>query len=392
MLGLLPRPLDDDLRATLCEVARAQRLPTLDDPARLGPLVARLSAAYNDPFLRGVAGVDHRAARLSFSLPRDIPKMAAAVREVVAMGRLTLGREGLSVLDLGVGLGASHRGLARALDAAGQRGELSITAIDHDLQALALLKDLSARRPREGTVALQVRTEQGGAHDFEGKRRYDVVLLGQVLSELDLDRPEEERVERHRALLGRLARTLTPGGMLVVVEPALRVRARHLQRLRQVEGLRVLTPCLHEGACPLLGKESDWCHEDLPIDLPPWLVPVAKAAGLRREGLTFSYLVLAPKGPSLREHLVDERHLVRMVSASLPSKGKREAIVCGDPLRTAGVEDAYGKYGFRLGRLDREAADANAPFDEAQRGDLLAIEGALDDKGRIDRRARVALK
>ena len=29
----------------------------------------------------------------------------------------------------------------------------------------------------------------------------------------------------------------------------------------------------------MLAREGDWCHEDLPVDLPPWLVPVARADG-----------------------------------------------------------------------------------------------------------------
>src|SRR5580700_2681488 len=68
----------------------------------------------------------------------------------------------------------------------------------------------------------------------------------------------------------------------------------------------VFAPCLHAAPCPALARDSDWCHEDLDVDLPGWLVPVAKAAGLRHEGLTFSYLVLrGAEGRGERGGLLD---------------------------------------------------------------------------------------
>ena len=49
----------------------------------------------------------------------------------------------------------------------------------------------------------------------------------------------------------------------------------------------------------MLATEGDWCHEDLPIDLPPWVAPLARAAGLRWQRLTFSYLALRRDGRRL---------------------------------------------------------------------------------------------
>src|SRR5579864_2373315 len=106
MLGLaLVRPLEDDWRETLDRVARRHRWPASRDVAELAARVAELSAAYNDP---SVARADIRsagAARLGFAFVRDVPKAAAAVRELVATGALRLDGGRLRVLDLGAGLG-----------------------------------------------------------------------------------------------------------------------------------------------------------------------------------------------------------------------------------------------------------------------------------------------
>lgn len=108
---------------------------------------------------------------------------------------------------------------------------------------------------------------------------------------------------------------------------------------------------------------KDWCHEDLPIDLPEWLHPVARAAGLRYEGLTFSYLVIRHAGlPTLREHAP-----LRVVSDLIRTKGKREAWVCGDPLSDGGERKT------RRVRLDRDASSSNRAWEEVGRGDLISL-------------------
>ncbi len=364
MIGRLPAPLDASFADVLRDVAREHRLPAFDDP-KMPDLVRAMAAVYNDDKLAGLRGTrEQLAARLAFWFPRDVPKMAGAVRELVAMNRLT----GLKVLDFGAGLGASHRGLARALDG----GVLDVIATDADREALKLAQSIAKRAPREGNVEIKLRVE-----DRVPRGPFDVILIGQVLTELDLDKTPEQRLQLHAERITGLARFLAPEGVIVIVEPALRPRSRHLQRLRTPlvsAGLHVLAPCLHHGECPLLPREGDWCHEDLPVDLPDFLVPVAKKAGLRWEGLTFSYLAVAPKPPRLVDRLVAPKR-ERVVSSLLVTKGKREAILCGDPL----VEGAHGA---RVGRLDRARSESNEAFDSLGRGDVITL-GPLDEKLRV---------
>ncbi|HEY1691577.1 MAG TPA: small ribosomal subunit Rsm22 family protein [Polyangiaceae bacterium] len=384
MLGReLVRPLEDDWRGTLDDVARARGWPSSRDVARLAERVRALSASYNDPTRASAVTRDAGPARLGFSFARDVPKGAAAVRELVATGALRLDGT-LRVLDLGAGLGATTWGLARALEAAGGRGTIDATWVDPDAQALDVA--LAVARARQGRGAVEVRpTASSRGLDslgaLGGLAAFDVVLAGQLLSELDVGAPEGARLERHATLLRRwLDGLVRPDGSLVVIEPALRDRTRHLHRVHDAlleggggagGGATVFAPCVHAGRCPALRHEGDWCHEDLPVDLPAWLVPVARAAGLRFEGLTFSYLVLRKDGRRLADPFVlpPTAARLRVVSGPIRSKGKREAFLCGE-LPGAGVVRA------RAMRLDRDATAATAAWDDLARGDVLTVDPA----------------
>jgi SAM-dependent methyltransferase len=400
MLGLaLVRPLEDDWRDTLDAVARRRGWPTGRDVAKLAARVADLSAAYNDASVARASAKDAGAARLGFAFARDVPKGAAAVRELVATGTLELGGAPLRVLDVGAGLGATTWGLVRALEARRRRGLgasglaqrgpriVEATWLDPDAQALQLAEEVVRERDSAGRggIELRVRTIVRPVWPIAGLddlARFDVVLVGQVLSELDVGVPAEERVDRHAALLGDLLERFTgEHGSLVVVEPALRDRTRHLHRVRDAlasRGATVFAPCMHGGPCPALARESDWCHEDLPVDLPGWLVPVARAAGLRREGLTFSYLVVRRDGVRLADSLAAPPTAVRLrvVSELIRSKGKREAFVCGE-LSTDGEGGPPLAARVRAMRLDRCASDSNASWEELRRGDVLVVDPAM---------------
>ena len=177
-------------------------------------------------------------------------------------------------------------------------------------------------------------------------------MLGQVLSELDVAMDPAERVAKHAALVADLlGRVVAPGGALVIVEPALKGRTRHLHAVRDAlvdRGTTVFAPCLHAKHCPVLATERDWCHEDLPVDLPPWVVPLARAAGLRWQGLTFSYLVLRRDERRLVGELDhagrEPRVHLRVISELMRTKGKAEVFAC-----TAAGER------LRMRRLDRDA-------------------------------------
>jgi ribosomal protein RSM22 (predicted rRNA methylase) len=393
----LVAPLEARWQGIVDEVLRPHRLATAD-VAKLAPKVAELSRAYNAAKAEGRRTRLPLEARIAFSFPRDVPKGAGAVRELVASGALAIPRDRpLRVLDLGAGLGAMTWGLVRALSAAGGSGRVEAMLVDEDAEALGAARSIAdAARAALGAapVALAVRARTAGAGSAGDLRalsvlgRHDVVILGQVLSELDPRAEPAVRLERHAALVEEaLATLLAPGGALVVVEPALRDRTRHLHavrdRLIERGAATVFAPCPHEGACPMLPIDTEWCHEDLPVDLPAWTAPLARAAGLRWQGLTFSYLVLRRDGARPTTGASPGVVRFRVVSDLLRSKGKAELFVC--------CEDGARR---RIRQLDRDAG-AEA-FGELGRGDVVTMTSSdarppIDERGRVQPCMHVAI-
>ena len=382
------RPLEPAYHALLDELARARGWPTTGDVARLGAAVAQLSALYNSPEKRPVeaGSADALAARLLFSFPRDVPKSAAALREVVASGRLRAPADRpLRVLDLGCGLGASSWGLGRLLAPV----HLTCTWIERDMATLQLASAL-AERAQEQRVEPGLRMDFAGKNTFDvatfrpdfGGKTYDVIMAGQLLSELDRKLEPEARVASHAERLAGWMRALTPEGLLVIVEPALRERTRHLHAVRDrllatTPEAHVVYPCLHDEPCPALWNEREWCHEDLPIDLPGWLEPVARAAGLRWQGLGFAPLVLERGGPRTARG-----RDVRVVSDALDSKGQREAFVCGSVAVEASAtgEPALARR-VRVAQMERDVGPASVAWDALFRFDRLRFDPPLVIKG-----------
>jgi ribosomal protein RSM22 (predicted rRNA methylase) len=172
-------------------------------------------------------------------------------------------------------------------------------------------------------------------------------------------------VERRAALLEEAAALLAPGGSLVVVEPALRDTSRGLLAVRDLlveRGFTIRAPCLFRGACPALRREGDWCHAERPIEPPPLVGAIARAAGLRREAVKMSYLVVAPRGEAWAAP--PPGRIFRIVSEPLPSKGRLRYMACGPE----------GRMGLAL--QEKHVGPGNRAFEGLLRGDVVALAGA----------------
>ncbi len=268
-----------------------------------------------------------------------------------AQARAVLGelpRRSRSVLDLGSGPGPVA---FAALDA----GASEVTAADRSAPALTLARALAA----EAEEPLATRAWSGGAALPDGA--FDTITLGHVLNELG--RGPSALAER-AALVERAAAQLRPGGSLVVLEPALRDTSRELLSVRDLlvaRGYAVRAPCLWRGACPALVKATDWCHAERTWSPPPMLDALAREAGLHKEALKMSYLVLAPRGEAWPEP--PPGRLFRIVSEPLEGKGRQRYMGCGPE----------GRVGLALQEKHRTAA--NEAFFGLRRGDVVAVDG-----------------
>jgi hypothetical protein len=362
------------------EAVLARALGRSVDPRSLAIMVERLSRIYNgEPDATPLARADALAARALFWFPRDLRKVALAAHELVAANALP--RRALRIVDLGAGLGATSLGWLRAL--AGTAVETArIDAIDHDAEALARMHAIAKEASRAKLLAPlpPITTSIADFREASAIRAAlqdasapcDVLLIGSALVEATRDAGDESA---RGALVAKHvhdaidAVNLAADGTVVIIEPATRAETRALHHARAqliAGGLHVFAPCTHQGACPMLERDRDWCHEDLAADLPEWLVPIARAAGLRWEGLTFSYLVMQRASDHSVGSLAARPGYVpaRLVSQPRATKGKTESFA------------SVAGRGARLMQLDRsvkrDAGEHRALADSA-RGDVVGL-------------------
>ena len=300
------------------------------------------------------------AARAMFFTVADAMKLAVPLGELIHRGGLPAARP-LRLVDLGAGCGAMSLGAIAALPPG---TALDIRAIDRDAPALAIARAAVHRfaTARGATVAFASETGDVGRAALPAA---DLVVLGSVLNELPAD--------AQLAVVLRALAAIGDDGCVIVVEPALRDTSRALHEVRDAV-LRgghghVFAPCTRTAApCPALADPDDWCHEDRALALPRRTTELARLTHLRDSGMKFAYLVLR-RGPLA---LVDAAGAWRVVSAAMPAKGKREVIGCS----------AAGRVPLRL--LRRHRGPANRAFDDAERGDVLVIEGATAEPDRVE--------
>ncbi len=277
-----------------------------------------------------------------------------------AQGRQVLGElvgEPHRALDLGAGP-------APLAMAALDHGAAEATAADRSDRALDVARVIAAKAGR----SLHTARWDGLAGGELPEGSYDLITLGHVVNELWTGK--DDASSRRAALLEGLLDLLRPGGSLVVVEPALRETSRGLLEVRDrlvSRGIAVRAPCLFRGACPALEKPTDWCHAERGWSPPPLVQAIADEAGIHKQALKMSYLILSPKGEAWPE-LEGRQGIFRIVSEPLHVKGRLRYIGCGPE----------GRIGLAL--QAKHLGDATAAFRDLVRGDVIAVE-QTEEKG-----------
>ncbi|OHD72874.1 MAG: hypothetical protein A2177_03155 [Spirochaetes bacterium RBG_13_68_11] len=276
--------------------------------------------------------------------------------------------EGRRVLDLGAGPGPSSLALLAA-------GAGRVTAVDRSAPALEIAVELARRSGRR--LETRVADLASGARLPEGP--FDLVTAVHTVNELWSDR--DDRLDRRRAFVERLAGLLTPGGRVLLVDPALTATANEAIELRDAlvaGGWRVLAPCAREEGCPAL--PSGTCHADVAWDPPPAVRRIGHAARIGRESLAFSYFLLESGGsvphhraaapPKGAETPAEERPdgsppaLYRVVSDRFLAKsGRLRVLLCGPEGR------------FPLSVDGRASFPSAGTFRSLSRHDLVRVGG-----------------
>jgi ribosomal protein RSM22 (predicted rRNA methylase) len=351
---------------------------------REAPAVAELSRLFTKG--REVLGTDYlkdpalAAAYLTYFFPVNLCKIQVLLDELPENWQISPDGRPLRVLDLGTGPGT---GALAVLDWLKDHGcdsldGLTVVGVDRSAEALHQARLLWTAYSRQADVRnanlilhegdLTGPAKNGWRDDIARQAPYDLVIVANCVNELFGQTTQAIKARAH--LIADLLAMLAREGTLMIVEPALRQTSRALHQLRDQLLLEkrctVYSPCLHEGHCPALIKEHDWCHEERAWVPPLSIQQIDHEVGFIKDALKFSYLLLRTDGKTVVERRPDT---FRMVSELRTLKGDTRAWLCNELGRS------------EVGRLDRAASDLNAAWNQCQRGTIVRIQSITRKAG-----------
>ncbi len=205
------------------------------------------------------------AAYGCFFFPQSWARARIALAEVLEL-RGWNGGENPKILDVGAGPGASGIAASQLLRERGGAKTVRITGLDHSPRALECFAGLIRENQQhlsgisfEKSIARSLPVFLKKQAEEEGP--YDLIIAGFALNEVWGGMDVEGRV----AYILRLKRMLVPGGLLLVLEPALRETATALQEVSDAVSQKKLLhrwgPYWGEFPCPVLGGAKYWPHE-----------------------------------------------------------------------------------------------------------------------------------
>lgn len=244
-----------------------------------------------------------------------------------------------SAVDFGAGPGP---GVAALYDF----GVQTLTALDHASEALSLARAFLPFELTTSTMNLASQTWQGEA---------DLLLACHALNEW---MRTDEMTAQVATRLHEQAH-MSHASTMVLIEPALQDTSRRLLMVRDhllEKGWCVRAPCLHQGHCPALHHEQDWCHATIQWRPPSPIEKIAQRASIHKSRLKMTFLVLRQQDT---EQWSDASF--RIVSEPLHTKGRYHYIGCGPA----------GRVGLTM--LARHDNEVSRRFQMLRRYDVITL-------------------
>ena len=244
---------------------------TIGDEAlvRMTPAVAHLSDLFTterpdkkfpdyfaDPRLLAAYGV--------FFLPQSFTRTSFALAQICGLRGWKPSSQVPAILDLGSGPGSCGVAAAYRLRQAGIT-QISLHGVDKSPSALASMESF-ARATLGENVETKTRIGDASRPETWPEGPFDLIVAGFVVNEM----PQLD----HSALLrwfGELKARLAPGGLILILEPALRITAERLQKLSDDVAAGEMTriaPELDALPDPQLGPGEHWSHETRAWEAP----------------------------------------------------------------------------------------------------------------------------
>lgn len=295
-----------------------------------------------------------RNGYLFYIFPRSFSKVYIILSELLELNAINFSeRKILRIGDFGCGPGsaflAAYYFVIKNRDRFSNLKTLEVTAVDYKTDLIEFGKSLfgAIREFEKSGIDLHIKSVKADFNQMHTgeplKDRFDIVFMVNILNELFRYGEQEKKETLMKRISGR---NLTKEGILVIVEPAMRLTSIDIMRLKNMfeeQGWYIIAPCLPvKGECPYLTYRGDreWCHFKASYKPPVLLKECAEI--LKRDAkktLKWSYLILSKKNKNvfLNFEDLDEggRNLMgRCISDTIEEKGKRGFFLCcGDSVK-----------------------------------------------------------
>jgi SAM-dependent methyltransferase len=299
---------------------------------RMTPAVAHLSDLFtterpDKKFPDYFADARLLAAYGVFFLPQSFTRTSFALAQVCGLRGWRPASASPAILDLGCGPGSCGVAAAHRLRQFGVDG-IQLTGVDKSPSALAAMETFG-RDVLGSAVSVRTRIGDAARPDTWPEGRFDLIVAGFVLNEMpQLDAPALLR------WFGELKARLAPGGLILILEPALRITAERLQRLSDTVAAGEMTriaPELDALPDPQLGSGEYWSHETRAWEAPASTEFVNRHLHRDLREVRFSFAAfsdapLAPLTPGLSRLISDVQIIKGLLRFITIKEGRIESV------------------------------------------------------------------
>lgn len=274
---------------------------------------------FADPRLLAAYGI--------FFLPQSFARTSFALAHACGLRGWKPSSAVPAILDLGSGPGSCGVAAAYRLGQAGF-ARLSLQGVDKSPSALAAMESF-ARATLGETVETRTRIGDVSRPDTWPQGTFDLIVAGFVLNEM----PQLDQTALLR-WFGELKARLSPGGLILILEPALRITAERLQRLSDAVAaaeMRRIAPELDARPDPQLGGGEHWSHEARAWDAPASAAFVNRHLHRDLREVRFSFAAfsdapLAPLPPGLSRLVSDVQIIKGLLRFVTVREGRVESV------------------------------------------------------------------
>lgn len=202
-----------------------------------------------------------------FFLPQSFVRSAFALSHALDFRKWQPAPKALRILDLGSGPGSCGTSIAHQLQVR-FGSSIDLSFVDRSPSALVAAENFAHAALKPDTK-ISSRIGDASRPETWPPGPYDVIIAGFVLNEMSR-LSEKELVQWVQSM----SNALTPDGLILILEPALKITSERLQKLSEaVVNQRIINrigPDLDDSPCPQLASGVHWSHE-----VRAWSIPTA---------------------------------------------------------------------------------------------------------------------